>query len=216
MGGMFWTRADGAGQPQPLTQGKNGQSPYSITSDGKRLAYTEGVNMSLQIWTLPLEEQNGQLEAGKPEQFPKNQFCENPAFSPDGHWLAYISHESGKWEVYVRAFPPRASGQGGKWQISTNGGRWPLWSRNGRELLYESHGQLMAVNYSVIGDSFVAEKPRVWIEKLPGTEIDLAPDGKRIAVLVPVDTPETLKAEHEVTFVFNFFDELRRRVPVGK
>ena len=74
----------------------------------------------------------------------------------------------------------------------------------------------MAVSYAVNGDSFVAEKPRVSIEKLPETGFDLAPDGKRVAVLVPVETPETRRAEHEVTFVFNFFDELRRRVPVGK
>jgi len=219
LGGMSWTRADGAGQPRPLTQGRmNGlQQPWSITHDGKRLAYVD-VSANPQIWTLPLEEQDGQLKAGKPEQFLKSQFSDvRPAFSPDGRWLAYASNESGKFEVYVRAFPPPASGQGGKWQISTSGGSRPLWSRNGRELFYQevpALDRLMVVNYSVNGDSFVAEKPRVWIEKLPGADIDLAPDGKRVAVLVPVDTPEAQRAAHEVTFVFNFFDELRRRVPV--
>jgi hypothetical protein len=72
----------------------------------------------------------------------------------------------------------------------------------------------MAVSYSVNGDSFVAEKPRVWIDKLGGTYWDLAPDGKRVAVLTPVAGAEAPKPDHEVTILFNFFDELRRRVPV--
>ena len=86
------------------------------------------------------------------------------------------------------------------------------WSRNGHELVYRAGDQVMAVNYSVKGDSFVAEKPRVWIEKLGAAE-DLAPDGKRVAVLTPVESTEAPKAEHQVTFLLNFFDELRRRVP---
>lgn len=62
----------------------------------------------------------------------------NPSFSPDGRWLAYQSNESGKNEVYVRAFPPPSSGQSGKWQISNNGGTIPRWSRTGHDLLYQS------------------------------------------------------------------------------
>jgi serine/threonine-protein kinase len=214
--GMFWTRADGSGQAQPLTQSKDLQNPWSFTPDGKRLAYYEIAGNS-HIWTLPLEDQGGQLKAGKPEQFQKSQFGDfTPMFSPDGHWLAYASDETGKDEVYVRAYPPPASGQGGKWQISINGGDGPLWSRNGHKLVYLSGGQLMAVSYSVNGDSFVAEKPRVWIEKLGGGDYALAPDGKRVAVLTPVASTQGSEAEHEVTFLFNFMDELRRRVPVTK
>jgi hypothetical protein len=66
----------------------------------------------------------------------------------------------------------------------------------------------------VNGDSFVAEKPRVWIDKLGGTNWDLAPDGKRVAVVTPVAAPETPKPDHEVVLLLNFFDELRRRVPM--
>jgi hypothetical protein len=62
----------------------------------------------------------------------------------------------------------------------------------------------------------VAEKPRVWIAKLGGTSFDLAPDGKRVAVVTPVESKEATKPDHEVTFLFNFFDELRRRAPVAK
>jgi hypothetical protein len=78
----------------------------------------------------------------------------------------------------------------------------------------------MAASYTVKGDTFVPEKPRVWIAKLGGSSVgtqwDLDPDGKRVAVLTPVDSPETPKHDHEVVFLENFFDELRRRVPVGK
>ena len=83
-------------------------------------------------------------EQRKPEQFLKSQFNDDgAAFSPDGLWLAYHSNESGKDEVCVRAFPPPASGQDGKWQISNSGGTYP---RNGRELIYQTAvqpGQLM-------------------------------------------------------------------------
>jgi serine/threonine protein kinase len=212
--GIYWTRADGAGQPQPLTRSKNIQFGASLTPDGKRLAYQENAG-KYQIWTLPMEAQDGQWKAGKPEQFLKDQFNDAvPAFSPDGHWLAYLSDASGKYEVYVRAFPPPASGQAGQWQISNNGARGPVWSRNGRELFYGSGDQLMAVSYSVNGNSFVAEKPRVWIDKLGGNWWDLAPDGKRVAVVTPVTSTETPKPDHEVVLLLNFFDELRRRVPV--
>jgi serine/threonine-protein kinase len=214
--GISRTRADGAGQPQPLTQSREFQAPCSFTPDGKRLAYLENPG-KWQIWTLPLEDQGGQLKAGKPEQFLKSQFYDyGPMFSPDGHWLAYQSDESGAIEVYVRAYPPPVSGQGRKWQISNSGGGEPLWSRNGHELVYRKGDQLMSVSYSINGDSFVAEKPRVWITKLGGTSFDLAPDGKRVAVVTPVESKESPKPDHEVTFLFNFFDELRRRAPVGK
>jgi serine/threonine protein kinase len=214
--GMFQARADGAGQPQPLTQGKPFQFPWSFTPDGKRLAYFEAAG-NYQIWTVPLEDQGGQLKAGKPEQFLKSSFSDVfPSFSPDGRWLAYRANESGRAEVYVRAFPTPSSGQGGKWQISNSGGDFPHWSRNTHDLLYQSGDQIMAVSYAVKGDTFMAEKPRVWLSKLSGTEWDLAPDGKRVLVLTPAESVEAPQQEHEVVFLENFFDYLRQRVPVGK
>jgi hypothetical protein len=74
-------------------------------------------------------------------------------------------------------------------------------------------GRLMAVSYALKGDTFVAEKPRIWIVKLGGTEWDLTPDGKRVLVLTPVESAEAPRQEHEVVFLINFFDELRRRLP---
>jgi hypothetical protein len=221
--GSIWkrvgrVRADGAGQPQELTQTKAAvQIPQTFTQDGKRLAYDDRVSGIWQIWTLPLEDRGGQLRAGKAEQFLKSGFGDHAqAFSPDGRWLAYVSGQSGKLEVYVRPFPPRSSGQGGKWQISNSGGTSARWSRNGKELVYQSGDQLMAVSYTVKGDTFLAEKPRVWSARLGGTQWDLSPDGKRAVVLTPVESAEAPKQEHEVVFLENFFDELRRRAPSGK
>jgi serine/threonine protein kinase len=214
-GGIFQVRADGAGQPQALTQTTAIQAPWSFTPDGKRLAFFESA-ADYQIWTVPLEDQGGHFKAREPEQFLKSGFSDSgPSFSPDGRWLAYVSNESGKDDVYVRAFLPHSSGQG-KWQVSNSGGSFPHWSRNGHELMYQAGDQIMAASYTAKGDAFVAEKPRVWIAKLGGTDWDLAPDGKRVAVVTPEATAEAPKQDHEIVMLLNFADELRRKVPLGK
>jgi len=214
-GGTFWTRSDGSGKPQPLTQSKNLQVPWSFTADGKRLAFYEVTpETGRDLWTVPLESDAAGLRAGKPEPFLQTPFDErHPAFSPDGRWIAYTSSESGAFQVYVRAFPDK----GGKWQISNSGGVYPVWSRNGRELFFRTEdNQIMGTGYAVKGDSFVADKPRVWSEKRLANvgntaNYDLAPDGKRIAALMPVETAEGQKAQSHVIFLENFFDEVRRR-----
>jgi serine/threonine protein kinase len=222
VGGMSWTRSDGAGRPQPLTQSKNYQFPWSFSPDGKRLAFIErSATSGLDLWTVPLESDNAGLRAGKPEAFLATGADERyDSFSPDGRWMAYSSDESGTPEIYVRAFPDK----GGKWQISNSGGAYPMWSRNGRELFFETvDNRIMVAAYTVKGDSFLADKPRLWSEKtLVGghansiKNVDLAPDGRRVAVLMPADTPESQKTLNHVIFLENFFDELRRRVPVAK
>ena len=121
---LYWKRADGTGDAERLTESSNSQFPFSWSPDGKVLAFFEpspGTNMDL--WTLPMEGDGaGGLKPGKPTQFLRMSFRQwDPAFSPDGRWIAYQSDESGQFEVYVRPFP----GPGGKWQISTTGGRMP-------------------------------------------------------------------------------------------
>jgi dipeptidyl aminopeptidase/acylaminoacyl peptidase len=109
--GIYWTRADGAGQPQPLTQSHDPQIPYSFAPDGRRLAYFANAG-KWQIWTLPLEAQDGQLKAGKPEQFLNSQFNDGlPAFSPDGHWLAYVRTHRASTKLMCGPFRRRPSGR---------------------------------------------------------------------------------------------------------
>ena len=168
------------------------------------------------IITVPIEYENGQLRPGKPEPFLLHERILHiqPAFSPDGRWLAYAVNDAGKTEVDVAAFP-----SGGTWRISEGDGLYPVWSQKSHELLYQAGDQIMAVSYTTNGDTFINEKPRVWADKLGGVQAaqwDLMPDGKRLLVLSPVASPEAPKAEHEIVFLENFFDELRRKVPLTK
>jgi hypothetical protein len=158
-------------------------------------------------------------KAAKPELFlrtPSNEAA--PAVSPDGRWIAYASDESGRYEVYVRPFP----GPGGKWQVSNAGGNLPIWSHKGRELFFQNRdNRIMVTDYERKNESFVADKPRVWsdqqVRNLGGPlNYDLAPDGKRFAIFPNQNAPAEEKGSVHMTFLLNFFDELRRRAPVSK
>jgi hypothetical protein len=95
-----------------------------------------------------------------------------------------------------------------------------MWSRSGRELFFESlDNRIMVAGYTVQGNSFMPDKPRLWSEKtLVNTvnarkNVDLAPDGKRVVAMMP---PEGGETQHHIVFLENFFDELRRRAPVKR
>ena len=221
---LWWIRADGAGDAQRLTESKGPQYPSSWSPDGKTLAFfQQKPGIGWDIMTLPVEgsEKSG-WKPGQPKPFVSTPSTEAfPLFSPDGRWIAYMSSESGPFEVYVRPFP----GPGGKWQISTGGGRLPEWSRNGKELFYLTSDQkIMVVSYTSSGESFRADKARLWS---PGQFTDRAtnisninfsqhPDGKRFAVLKTSGAETAPPPISKVSFIFNFFDELRRKVPAGK
>ena len=130
----------------------------------------------------------------------------------------YADADSGSYEVYVRAFPDKGS----RWLISNGGGTMPRWARNGRELFYRTEdSRIMVVTYTARGDTFVADKPRLWSDKpLANTgltpNLDLAPDGKRFAVLIAPEGTEATDVQRHVTLLMNFFDELRRIAPTMK
>jgi Tol biopolymer transport system component/predicted Ser/Thr protein kinase len=210
---MWWIRADGAGQPATLLESPFAVSPVSFSPDGRRLAYSQsGAETSRDLWTLPLDLSNPETpKPGKPEIFLQTPKLEEaPMFSPDGRWIAYDSDDTGQPEVYVRPYP----GPGGKWVISSGSGRGPKWSRDGRQIFYgTTAGNLMVVDCQAQGDSFVAGKPRPF----GGThtlieDFEVAPDGKRVGAMVS-DESDGPKGNLHVTFLLNFFDELKRRVP---
>ena len=162
------------------------------------------------------------MRSGKAELFQSTSFGHRGAtFSADGRWLAYSSNESGNSQVYVRAFPDK----GGHWQISSTGGTTPIFSRNGRDLFFfdPTDNRIMMASYSANGDTFVAEKPRVWsgqsvvalaLNGTVGAQYDVAPDGKRLAIATSAGGSTQQDAGH-VIFLENFIDELQRRVPLN-
>src|SRR5262249_12006653 len=106
-------------------------------------------------------------------------------------------------------------------QVSNGGGSGPVWSPNGKELFYPTpDGHIMVVDYHVTGDSFQAEKPRLWTDTrvflINGQRhMDLAPDGRFVLFPFPEATADD-KRPVQVTFLLNFLDEPRRRLPLGK
>jgi serine/threonine-protein kinase len=221
---IVWVRSDGSGEPRQIMEDKNRIFPQSISSDGRYLAFIKpGPETVLDIWVAPLDlSKPDQPVVGKPELVVGTRGSDMfPAFSPDGKWLAYSSDESGRFEVYVRPFP----GPGAARTVSVDGGIFPAWSSNGRELLFSELrdtdlGNTMVVDYRVSGDAFIAARPRVWsnghyrrVGAMPVWA--LHPDGKRIAMFPPEASPENA-AGPRFGFLLNFFDEVRRRAPVGK
>jgi Tol biopolymer transport system component len=181
----------------------------SWSPDGQLLAYFE-VNPETQrdIWVLRMGDR-------KAQPFLRTRFDEAvPQFSPDGRWLAYISNESGRYEIYVQAFP----GPGGKWQISTEGGTEPAWNRNGRELFYRNGDKMMAVDIATL-PSFSVGKPKILFEgrydlaPFPSTNYDVSPDGQRFLMVKP---SEQEAAATQIIVVQNWFEELKQKVPTGK
>jgi len=225
VGGIWWARADGSGQPQRIYEQPNG-SAYagSFTPDGRYLAFHQAsVTNSRDLWILPLDTSDpDHPKAGTPESFLATKGADvEPAFSPDGKWLAYSSSESGVYQVFVRPFPEGAKG-GGQAQISTRPSRYPIWSRTAKEIFYVAmDGHIMVAPYTINGRTFEPGKPRQWSASpitLTGNypPWDLMPDAKRIVAFPAADIPEGAeKVNLHLTFLLNFFDELKRKVPVA-
>jgi serine/threonine protein kinase/Tol biopolymer transport system component len=215
---LYWQRADGSDNPHRLTESTQSQLPSSWHPSGKYLAFDEQFPQAgADLMILPMEgtEATG-WKPGTPTAFFKSPFNErDPVFSPDGRWIAYISNESGRNEVYVRPFP----GPGGKWQISAGGASNVVWSKTTGEIYFVTpNGEMLVASGAADGNSFRAEKPRLWTNghfAFAGVSrvFDLHPDGARFA-MAPAAQMSDAKQEH-VTFLFNFFDELRRVAPVA-
>jgi Tol biopolymer transport system component len=221
IGKLWWQRADGTGDAEQLTESNVTHLAGSWHPSGKYLAFQEQSRQTGQdVMILPMEgDETSGWKPGKPTVFLNGPFNEvEPMFSPDGRWLAYFSNESGRPEIYVRPFP----GPGGKWQISTAGGLYPTWSRTRRELYYgtPNQNQIMVASYTVDGDSFRADKPRVWSSgsftfRPRQRPFDLHPDGNRFALATPPEA-QTAAKQDKLVFIFNFFDELRRLAPTSR
>ncbi len=143
---LYRKALDGSSEEEALFTSDADKSPVSWTAGGRTLVFDEAAkDAGVEVRTLALD------GARKPEPWSKTKFnAANSPLSPDGRWAPYSTDESGRWEVYVTAFP-RA---GRKWQISTDGGAYAFWRGDGKEILYHDlSGMIWAVPVAARGET---------------------------------------------------------------
>jgi serine/threonine-protein kinase len=143
---------------------------------------------------------------------------QEPALSPDGRWLAYISNEAGSsgFEVFVRPFPDMNAG---RWQVSTDGGVMPVWAHSGRELFFlDSNRALIAAQVDTDSGFQVGEKETLFTFptgsriSTTNTLYGVAPDDQRFLMARDYGGESQESSESRFVLVNNFFEELRERV----
>jgi len=173
--------ADGTGETEILVTEKIIDSGIpSVSPDGKLMAFW-GINRETRedLYTMPLD---GDRKPVMLLQTPASE--EHPRISPDGRYLAYVSDESGRVEVYLTQFP----GGEGKWQVSVNGGQTPAWDRRGDRLYYREEDAIMEVDV-VTEPAVELGSPRklftaveAGVEIFGYTRFDVAPDERFMMV----------------------------------
>src|SRR6185295_116726 len=144
----------------------------------------------------------------------------NPEVSPDGHYIAYQSNESGREEIYVRPFPRATDG---RWQVSTSGGTKPAWARSGRELFYvDLASTLTSVPVPTSAATFAAGNPAKLFEIAYATSLtsprdyDVAPNGQRFLIIKENVGPDRNTTPAGMVVVLNWFAELKAKLPAGR
>jgi Tol biopolymer transport system component len=188
--GVYVRAADGTGDAELLFSGEGRSEPWAWSPDGNYIAFNYGVG-KFDIWILP-------LDGGDAYPFMATDFDEGYCrFSPDGRWLAYLSNESGRYDLYLTRFP----GGDGKWQISKNGSDWLVgWNAAGDEVYFLDDDGDVAVIGVTLGDQVVVETPG----KLFPVRLDLswanASDGQSFIL----GAANNLSSENPVTLVLNW------------
>lgn len=199
-----WLAADGSDSAELLLAAEHSQLPVAFAPDGRALVVQRTHPESQRdIWILPLEGER------RPTPYLRTPFDERGAtVSPDGRWLAYTSDESGRDEVYIRAFPAAGPAVG----VSEGGGREPRWAPSGRELFYRGDKGMVAVALGS-ASAITVGRPEVLFDDRPfvaisgGAAYDVHPDGRRFVMI------RRGAESHEVVVVLNWFDQLRARRP---
>ncbi len=198
-------RADGSAAAELLLEDERQVDEVVWSRDGRWLVYrtASGGTNTRDIHAIrPGLDSVSRIVAGSP-------FDEySPALSPDGRWVAYVSTESGRPEVYVRPFPDADQA---KWQVSVDGASEPVWSPRGRRLFYRTRrGDIAAVDLGS-GPSLQVGTPQVLFTSF-STEgesyhatYDVAGDGRRLIML-----RQEKGAETNVVLVLNWTEELHR------
>ena len=210
---VLLTSADGSGEPETLLDRDERQFPTSWVAGGNVMTLqTEYPDTARDLYVLAMD---GDLT---PELFLATPFEERGAsFSPEGQWIAYVSDESGRDEVYVRPYP----GPGGQVIISTGGGAEVVWGPDGAELFYRNVDQVMVVAVTT-GQTFSAETPApLFAAPYPldragpgGTpNYDISPDGEQF-IFVEQNSSTGGEGSAQIHVVLNWHQELTTRVPV--
>jgi Tol biopolymer transport system component/predicted Ser/Thr protein kinase len=213
---LFQKTTGGAGVEEVLFASHEEKYPFDWSSDGKFIAYVV-IKKREDLCILPLVPDPAKGEQ-EPLVFLQTEFDEDVTqFSPDVHWVAYASNESGNWELYVRPFLG-ADGhpvvnETRKWQVSTGGmstnGCTVKWSRNGKELLYISNNnRVMSAEVEANGSTFdVGAVQQLFELKGVITNLNVTADGQRLLVAVFVGG----KSVQPLTLVANWNAGLRKK-----
>jgi Tol biopolymer transport system component len=198
--------ADASAPPESLDTGQWAEAE-AFTSDGRKLMYStfDAATNDAALWLLPLE-----AGARPTRLLPGIGRVYDGRFSPDGGWIAYVSAQSGRPQVYVQAYP----GPGDRVQVSSDGGREPLWAPSGAELYFRTPTKLMAVEVKT-GSALAVGKPRLLFEGdflVSHHDYGLLPDGRHFIMIQPVGT----RPPEELHVVVNWADELRTRLAAAQ
>ena len=212
---IFRKAASGAGAEEQLATSDQLKSPSSASADGRFLLYISiDPQTNADVWVVPMTGDR------KPSVIAKTPFREVwPMFSPDGRWMVYQSNESGRPEIYVRAFvapgETGAKATGGQWQVSTSGGIMPAWRSDGRELYYvDPTGAMMAAPITVTPSAIEPGAPvklfptRVFsggVDAQQGPQYSVAPDG-RFLINTELDV-----ADPPITLLMNWNPDAKKR-----
>ena len=173
--------ADGSGSEKTLFAEQNNYHYPSWSPDGKYLAYLwgEGEKM-VSLWIRPVTGEGKPIAVVQPPSQQSNIITYR--ISPDGHWVAYQSDESGQQEIYITSFPEGK----GKWRVSTAGGAYPAWSGNSHELFYKDlTDDIWVCSVTVKGSEAEPSAPQHLFHAASpgiGTSFDVSLDGKRLLV----------------------------------
>jgi hypothetical protein len=193
-------RVDGSKLDEPLLPPGPDRIPTDWSPDGRHILFEENPFTNSDLWTLQMPER-------APAPFVGSEFQERGGqFSPNGEWVAYVSNETGRDEVYVRSFP----GATGKRKVSVNGGRAPRWRHDGKELIFVgSDGAILAAPVSA-ADRFVSGVPRpLFTTDMRGNHDGwFSTDGKRF-LIIP-NPPGPVPPAPPITVVLDWTSLLKR------
>ena len=213
--GLYQKASNGTGVEEMLLPPSGGRDLDDWSRDGRFLTYSEasGKGSKMDLWVLPMTpEKPG--EARKPSVYLNSEANESQGqFSPDGHWVAYVSDETGRPEIYVQPFPLNAGGAG-KFPVSNAGGTMPRWSRDGKELFFVANGRTVMSADVTYTPSLKISVPKALFEtamqyvNLDRFVWDVAPDGNRF--LIPKATIAENGPQPPITVVLNWTALLKK------